>query len=202
MKRGSDGRAVGLLDSAQQAASLLGQQIWCWGRDIEGPAGNLLVQYGFQRIEKPAGSNAASLYRLDLSPTSRVILRGFGLFRGDNRWGGVFLRRFDFKPQFTSQADLSRAPWLVADLPPLVSPRGDQVPCCQRLLLTLIDWVHQYEVWIVEHAGIDSRAETLLDWSGKDASVPPEKMACAWRMLGAAVADHPEHFIARSRRHA
>ena len=202
MKRGSDGTAVGLPDSAQQAASLLNQQIWCWGRDIEGSEGNLLVQHGFQRIEKPTGSSAASLYRLDLSPTSRVILRGFGLFCGDDRWGGVFLRRFDFKPQFTPAADLSRPPWLVADLPPLVSPRAGQVPCCQRLLLTLIDWVHQYEVWIAERAGIDYRAETLLDWNGKDGSVPPEQMTYAWRMLGAAVADHPEHFIPRSRRYA
>ena len=25
------------------------QQVWCWGRDVEYPDGNLLMQYGFER---------------------------------------------------------------------------------------------------------------------------------------------------------
>ena len=186
----------GVPNSRQQAASLLNQQIWCWGRDIECSDGNLLVRHGLQRVERPAGSDAASLYRLDLSPSLRVILRGFGVFCGDDRWGGVFLRRFDFAPQLAPEPDLSRPPWSVQDLPPLVSPRADQVPCCQRLLLTLIDWIRQYEVWIAKQVGIAYRTETLLDWNTKHGTVvPAEEISFAWRMLGVAVSDHPEHFI-------
>ena len=195
VKRGSIETVIRLEDAEQQAASLLNQQIWCWGQDILSSKGNLLVRHGFQRTEKPAGSNFASLYRLELPPESRVILRGFGVFFGDNRWGGVFLRRFDFKPQLTPSSDFSRPPWSVEDLPPLVSPREDRVRDCQHLLLELTDWIHQYESWIAEKVGLDYRAETLLPWSEKNDSVPPEQMADAWRMLGAAVSDHPEHFI-------
>lgn len=195
VKRGSLETVIRLEDAEQQAASLLNQQIWCWGQDILSSKGNLLVRHGFQRTEKPAGSNFASLYRLELPPESRVILRGFGVFFGDNRWGGVFLRRFDFKPQLTPSSDFSRPPWSVEDLPPLVSPREDRVRDCQHLLLELINWIHQYESWIAEQVGLDYRAETLLPWSEKNDSVPPEQMADAWRMLGAAVSDHPEYFI-------
>lgn len=194
---GGPASAIGLPLSTQQAAGLLNQQIWCWGRDIEYPGGNWLVRHGFQRIEKPAGSGAASLYRLELSPTSRVILRGFGVFCGDDRWGGVFLRRFGFAPQLTPEPDLSRPLWSVEDLPPLASPRTDQAPSCQWLLLTLVDWIRQYEVWITEQAGADYRSETLLDWRPRRGSaVAAEEIAVAWRMLGLTVSDHPEQFIA------
>ena len=187
---------VGQPKSAQQAANLLNQQIWCWGRDIECSSGNWLVQYGLERVEKPAVSKAASLYRLDLSPTSRVILRGFGVFYGDDRWGGLFLRRFDFAPQLTPEPDLSRTPWSVEDLPPLVLPSANQVTCCQHLLLKVIEWIRQYEVWIAEQVGIAYRSETMLDWNAKHGTVvPAEQIAVAWRMLGVAVSDHPDRFI-------
>ena len=180
----------------KQATNLLNQQIWCWGRDIECSGGNWLVRHGFERIEKPAGSNAASLYRLDLSPTSRIILRGFGVFVGDERWGGLFLRRFDFAPQLTPAPDLSQPVWMAGDLPPLVSPGADQVPNCQRLLLTLIDWIRSYEVWIAEQAGVAYRSEMLVDWSKKHGTVvPAEEIAFAWRLLGVAVSDNPAQFI-------
>ena len=187
---------VGLPKSREQAASLLNQQIWCWGRDIQCSSGNWLVRHGFERLEKPGGSNAASLYRLDLSSTSRVILRGFGVFCGDDRWGGVFLRRFGFAPQLTPAPDLSRPLWSVEDLPSLVSPHANQVTCCLHVLLTLIEWICRYEVWIVEQTGIAYRRETMLDWNSKHGTVvPAEQIAFAWRMLGVAVSDYPERFI-------
>lgn len=199
--------SAGVPTCAQQAESLLNQQLWCWGRDIECSDGNLLVQHGFRRIKKPAGDKGSSLYRLDLSPTSRAILRGFGVFFGDDSCGGMFLRRFDFAPQLTPKPDLSRPPWSVEDLPPLVSPHSHDVPRCQRLLLKLVDWIRQYEVWIAERHGIAYRSETLTKWNAKHKSaVPAEEIAFAWRMLGVEVSNHPEHFIptvtGRSRRHA
>ena len=182
--------------SPQFAASLLNQQIWCWGRDIECTEGNLPVRHGFQRIEKPKGCDASSLYRLNLSPTSRVILRGFGVFCGDDRWGGVFLRRFGFVPQFTPESDLLRPAWSLEDLPQLALPSKDQMSDCRHLLLTLVDWIRQYEVWIAESVGIAYRRETLRTWNAKhDVLVRAEEMSAAWRILGTALADHLEEVV-------
>lgn len=179
-----------------QAADLFNQQIWCWGRDIECAEGNLLTQYGFQRIERPAGSPSASIYRLELPSSARIILRGFGVFYGDDRWGGLFVRRFNFKPQLTPQPDLSDSVWLQDDLPPLSDVTSDQVPYCEHLLLDLIDWIRNYEVWIAEQFGIAYRIQTLLDWKAKHGSIVlAEEMAVAWRLLALSLLDDPERFI-------
>ena len=185
--------------SVQQAAWLLNQQIWCWGRDIEFAEQNLLVQYGFQRIEKPAGSRAASIYRLKLSPTKRVVLRGFGIFFGDDRLGGVFLCRFDFAPKLTLDSDLARPAWSTDDLPQLQQALSDfDFTRCQRLLQMLTDWIRTYEVWIIKNVGIVYRQNTLRDWNTKgETLVPAEEMAVAWRGLGTAIADDPWRFIGR-----
>ncbi len=184
------------LPTLQWAVSLLNQQLWCWGQDIEASKGNLLVCHGFQRIEKPPGTSAASIYRLELSPTSRVILRGFGVFFGGDRRGGVFLPRFEFTPKFSLEPDLSPPAWNSQDLQPLTSPRGVEMACCQSLLLTLIDWIRRYEVWIVKHAGIKYRNRTLTAWKAKHGTVvPAEEPAAAWRILGLAVSERPAQFI-------
>jgi hypothetical protein len=180
----------------QQAARLLNQQLWCWGRDIEAASGNLLVRHGFQRIEKPAGSSTASIYRLDITPRTRVILRGFGVFFGDDRLGGVFLPRFEFTPQYTPESDLCLPAWGSEDLPPLSPPHEDQMPGCQSLLLSLIDWIRQYEGWIVEHKGVSYRNRTLTVWKAKHGSVVAgAEIGAAWKMLRQAVTDQSGQFI-------
>ncbi|MDA0659746.1 MAG: hypothetical protein O2931_13045 [Planctomycetota bacterium] len=179
-----------------QASELLNQQIWCWGRDIDSSAGNLLIQYGFQRIEKPAESKAASLYRLDLSSTMRVVVRGFGLFFGDDRYGGLFLRRYQFQPMLTPSSDLQQPAWMPDDLPRLSLPRADEISRCQSLLVDVIDWISRYESWISEHLGVAYRSETLTTWPAKQKHfVPAEEMPRAWRNLGLTAVDHPERFI-------
>ena len=181
---------------AKHAANLLNQQLWCWGRDIEYAEGNLLMRHGFQRIEKPSGSESASVYRLELSPTARIVLRGFGVFCGDDRWGGMYVPRFEFTPQLTPESELMEPAWSPADLPPLAVPRQDQVRNSHQLLLTLIDWIRRYEVWIADKVGIDYRRESLLPWDAKHrTTVSAEEMSVAWRALGVAVADHPEQFL-------
>ncbi|MEM1062793.1 MAG: hypothetical protein AAGJ97_10760 [Planctomycetota bacterium] len=176
--------------SAGQAARLFDQQMWCWGRDIEHADGNLLIEYGFQRLEKPAGSDAVSVYRLEPSPTSRVVLRGFGVFCGDDRWGGIFLRRFDFTPQATPEADLPRPPWLLQDLPPLSTPHERHADGCRRLLLQVIDRIRDYEAWVAARLGTGYRGETLLPWEAKHGkAVAADQTAVAWRMLGLFVSD-------------
>lgn len=182
--------------TAISAANLMNQQIWCWGRDIECPDGNLLVHFGFQRLEKPPGSNAASLYLLDIPTTARIVLRGFGVFYGDERWGGLFLHRYAWSPRLTPAASLLSPAWNADDLPELHAPRDDDFERCQRLLLGLVDWIHQYEVRIVETKGIDYRRQSLLPWKPKRGVViPAEELSRAWRLLGVAIAEASQDLI-------
>lgn len=167
------------------AANLLSQQIWCWGRDVECSSGNLLIKHGFQRFEKPAGSKATSIYRLDLSTTSRIILRGYGVFYGDDRLGGLFLHRFEFSPRLSPAPDLPRLAWKSEDLPPLVKPSDRDFIRSQQLLLELIDWIYKYELWIAETMSIEYRQKTLDSWDLKNkVVVHANELASAWRLLG------------------
>ena len=79
-------------DLIDHAVGLLSQQAWCWGRDIQRPEGNWLLEIGFDRIEPPADrKNCSSVYSLQLPRGRCVVLRGFGAFYGDRRRGGLEL---------------------------------------------------------------------------------------------------------------
>ncbi len=185
-----------------RATDLLNQQIWCWGQDVKYSGGNLLTRYGFQRKEKPRDSGAVSLYRLEISSTVRVILRGFGVFYGDDRWGGLFVRRMGYSPKLTPTSDLPRPAWKAEDLPPLTEPSNADFARAQRLLLELIDWIRHYEVWILKTVGINYRRESLIAWNPKDYRViPTEEMASAWRILGVTVAESNLPTVSNSATH-
>lgn len=90
----------------KKGSRLLHTQCWFWGQDIRSPAGNLLVQYGFERFRPPEGVEGSSAYLLALVPareTSCLILWGFGLFYRTEGAGGIFLDRFRFLPRWTPQ---------------------------------------------------------------------------------------------------
>lgn len=184
----------------KHAAGLLSQQIWCWGRDILRPEGNWLLEIGFDRIEPPADQQScSSVYTLDLPGGRCVVLRGFGVFYGDQNHGGIFLRRYKFEPKFTTQATLERPLWSDTDLPQLSAPTDAQRTACASLTLDLIDWIRSYEVTIVERLGIEYRRSTLLRWNdGKRPFVPAEEFASAWRELSFQFADHFEVDLANS----
>jgi len=184
----------------KEAVSLLSQQIWCWGQDVLRPAGNWLMELGFQRIEAPADrESCSSVYLLELPQRRRVVLRGFGVFYGDDSLGGVFLPRFEFGPRYSPQATLECPPWSAGDLPKLSAPNDAQRNACTSLTLDLIDWIRSYEVSIVKRLGIDYRQSTLLSWnSRKRSATPADEMASSWRLLGAAVAENFQTLIPQS----
>ena len=94
-------------DRIEHAVGLLSQQVWCWGRDILRPEGNWLLQNGFVCIKPPAERDGcSSVYTLQLPRGRCVVLRGFGAFYGDQRCGGVFLPRYEFRPRYTKHATL------------------------------------------------------------------------------------------------
>ncbi|MEN1679674.1 MAG: hypothetical protein AAGJ46_08775 [Planctomycetota bacterium] len=181
----------------KQGVALLCQQIWCWGRDILRPEGNWLVELGFERVKAPEDlEQCSSVYTLQLPRGRRVVLRGFGVFFGDDSHGGVFLPRYEFAPKFTANATLNCPPWSANDLPELTPPDESNQDACRSMTLDLIDWIHGYEANVVEQLGIDYRRSTLADWKGgKRKSLPAEELAGAWRSLGETIAEHPAVLI-------
>lgn len=177
-------------DFIDHARTLLSQEIWCWGRDIIRTEGNWLQQIGFQRIQPPEGhSECSSVYSLDLPEQKVVILRGFGVFYGDIRFGGIFLPRYEFTPLYTPHPRLAKQPWLNTDLPELNPPHDSQRASCATLTLDLIDWIRSYEANVLGSLGVQYRRTTLASWdNGERRVIPAEDMPREWRLLGMEIA--------------
>ncbi len=175
----------------KHAVGLLSQQIWCWGRDILRPEGNWLIDIGFDRKEPPdKRKDCASVYSLELPRGRCLVLRGFGVFYGDQQHGGVFLPRYEFFPKYTTKATLESPPWSDVDLPALSSPTDSQQTSCKALASDLIDWIRAYEMNIVDRLGIEYRRSMLPEWdNGKRLDIPAEEMTHAWQQLGVAIAE-------------
>jgi hypothetical protein len=180
-----------------QAAGLLNQQTWCWGRDIVRPEGNWLVTLGFERLSPPhERKGCSSVYFLELGRGRCVVLRGFGVFFGDSNRGGVFLPRYEFAPRYTLQSTLDCPPWSDADLPQLRLPTAENRYRCASLLLDLIDWIREYEVDVVQKLGLSYRRAVLTKWSnGRRPFIPAEQFASAWRELSFRVAGNFDAFV-------
>lgn len=174
----------------EHAIALLSQEVWCWGRDILRPKGNYLLEVGFQRFEPPASrKECSSVYSLKLPGERVVVLRGFGVFYGDPRLGGIFLPRYEFRPLYTKCSELNQLPWLHADLPELCFPTELEREKCAALTLDLIDWIRSYEVKIAETLGVEYRQSTLVQWdNGERPVIPAEDIPREWRLLGIAIA--------------
>ena len=187
------------IDPIEHAVGLLSQQAWCWGRDILRPEGNWLLEIGFARLKPPADrKDCSSVYALELPRGRCVVLRGFGVFYGDLRHGGVFLR-YEFQPKYTTHATLDCPPWSDSDLPNISPPTDSQRNVCVSLTLDLIDWIRAYEVNIVEQLGIAYRQSTLVQWdNGKRPFTPAEKFASAWRALSFQVAANFDTYSRRN----
>lgn len=175
-------------DCWQFAADLFNLQLWCWGCDIRHPGGNLLLSLGLDRLRPPKGCGAPSIYRTGVHPAGRVCLRGFGVFFGDDRWGGLFIRRYTFAPGLTSGADLEAPPWMSDDLPPMVPPDANDAGA-RQLLRGLTGWIASYEEAIVTQNAADHRRQTLARWQNNTNALSAELMAPAWRRLETLLAE-------------
>lgn len=167
------------------ASGLLSQQIWCWGQDIKRSEGNWLLELGFHRTPPPkTEKNCASVYRLELPLGQRIVLRGFGVFFGDDQSGGVFVERYGFAPQFTERSQLLVDPWSCEDLPPMHPPSEEESIRCRLLTMALIEWLIGYEWRVRTQLGHDYRPMTLERWNnGKRFFLPAEHMMAGWRQL-------------------
>jgi hypothetical protein len=171
------------------ATQLFDRQIWCWGKDIEYAGGNLLLKFGFKRTAAPRCSGAASIYRLNFGTEARLILRGFGVFVGDDRYGGIFVGRDRFVPKMTPAADLIKPAWQMDDLPKLTLPReSSSLASSTSLLASLTKFISDYEAWIRRRVGIAYRWTTLDEWrSLKRRIIESEFVEPGWQRIGKAL---------------
>jgi hypothetical protein len=173
-------RGVGLL-----GAALLNQQLWCWGRDIVSSRGNLLLDYGAERIAAPSASEAGSLYVLRPSRSLNMVLRGYGVFCGRRGWGGVFLKRFEFRPLRTASDTYPAGAFEPNQLPPLSRPRTSRdwrVAC--RLTAAVCRECADYERFVLARFGCSYRSAVLRRWRelGK-LTLSPQASVDAWNQI-------------------
>lgn len=173
-------------DLQKFAARLLDQQLWCFGQDIEHPAGNLLLKYGFEKQSAPGHLKSVSLYRYENGSNCQLLLRGFGLFYGDERWGGLFLRRCEFNPLYWSSAFLLKTPWKVEDLPQFRQIGEAEEKASRELIREMLGLICNYEQWVVKHYGLDYREKSLQLWqNSKKQVVRGSEMIAAWKKIAA-----------------
>lgn len=185
---------------AEVAAMLFNQQHWCWGQDILCDYGNLLVRYGFDRTPNAIDSAGASLYRLEIPGGIRVIVRGFGVFYGNNQLGGIFIPRYSFCPMLTKTADTPLPLWTTDNIPDLRWPADAEFANWWRLTLDLVDWIREYENWVATELGTSYRQETLVPWAiKKPLAASAESMASMWRWIGQRFANNPWGTVTRNK---
>jgi hypothetical protein len=160
---------------------LMEQQVWCWGRDVEYTDGNLLMRFGFERYRDRGTADRSTCYRLD-KDRLHVSLWGFGMFFGRRDWGGLYLHRFDFCPQWAPVESLSLAIHWPDELPGFARPRGRaQWERAHKLWKASLLWIASYEAWVRATVGLAYRRECVATWARP--FVRAEKIEAAWRLL-------------------
>ncbi len=162
---------------------LLHQQMWLFGRDILCPEGNLLCEYSFTR-ERSAGRGGSMYTRRD--GAQQIVLWGWGIWFGQVDTGAIFVNRYKARPQFTAVSVLSQTVHREEALP----QRTDRVSSVteaqtmQRLWVNLLDWLADYEAWVLATAGDCWRQSTLQSFN--QAVTKPEavdQLAKQWQTL-------------------
>ncbi|MCG8583313.1 MAG: hypothetical protein MI757_01205 [Pirellulales bacterium] len=160
---------------------LMEQQVWCWGRDVEYPDGNLLMTYGFQRHRDRSTQDRSTCYRLDQDQL-HVALWGFGMFFGRRDLGGLYLGRFESCPRWAPVESISLTIHWPDELPVFARPRGrSQWERARKLWKASQLWIANYEAWVRSTVGLLYRRECVETWLRP--FVRAEKTAAAWRFL-------------------
>lgn len=158
---------------------LFDQQMWCFGRDILRPEGNILLALGLCRQRSHTDPKGSSVYHALLDTGGSVFLWGFGALYGEPGRGGVFVRRFDFSPKLTT-LEAGTGLFQPDQVTPLTRPRSpSEWQWLRHGLATLVGWFGRYEHWIAEHYGIAYR-ENCLAQREQAPAVPAKNFAQTW----------------------
>ena len=172
---------------------LMAQQVWCWGRDVECPDGNLLMRFGFERHRDCDTEDRSTCYRLDRDQL-HVALWGFGMFFGRRDLGGLYLDRFDFCPKWAPVESLSLEIHWPDELPVFARPRGrPQWHRARKLWKSSLLWIADYEAWVRNEVSLAYRRECVATWLRP--FVRAEKTAAAWRFLSRQRWEHRDQSV-------
>ncbi len=152
-----------------KGVQLLHTQMWCWGRDILAPEGNLLLDYGFQQSRPRRKDQGATCYLLKQDDVC-IALWGFGIFYSRLNLGSVFLKRYEFEPRYSRSSEEPANVWSVDGIlkrfrrSPLSRPQGWRTTL---LWGEALDWIANYEAWIRDLMVEGYREECLDGWKGR-----------------------------------
>jgi hypothetical protein len=166
----------------RRAAALLDQQLWCWGRDVARPEGNVLLELGMCRYRTAEPGRERSAYTGRVRGDGVVWLWGFGAYFWLPGLGGAFFRRKGFEPLLRA-APLEAPVHAVAHLVGLRRPAtsGERTRAA-KLVRATCEWVAEYEHWIAEALGTEYRAAALAA-RDRAPSVTAREMPRAWEHL-------------------
>jgi hypothetical protein len=165
--------------------ALFDQQMWCWGCDVRRGEGNLLLEYGGDRLPAPE-PRLRSAYCFTLCPSCRLTLWGWGMWIASEPIGSLFIRRARFAASWCAVAHLAPGAWCERDLAPLLANAQPAGECALRLLQSAVTWIADYEAWIAAQVGSAYRISIVDAYPQrrhcKDI-IPADGIAEAWRRL-------------------
>lgn len=161
---------------------LMHHQCWFFGRDIWHTDGNLLIRYGFERFGVPEGKKGGNAYLLQIDSDRQFVIWGFGIFLGDKKRGGVFIKRYDFQPYLTKNSTLKLPISQPSELPFHHLPQTEK-DITDGILLTseIVAQILRYEKWIRRLCGKDWRKKCLQNWSNAEMNI--EQIRRGWRKI-------------------
>ncbi|WP_002639203.1 hypothetical protein [Myxococcus hansupus] len=152
--------------------------MWCLGRDVLCPEGNLLVRRGLVRHARPEGVEGQSPYTVDLPEGRRLSLWGFGALCECGE--AVFVPRSGFMPVLLDTAP-GALPFRAEDLsPPRIPTTGRERRALRAGLVSLAGWLASHEEWVSQEMGASWR-RTCFAARRKAPPVAADALAVSWR---------------------
>ena len=159
--------------------TLLGQQMYLWGRDVIHPRGNLLSENGFER-RKSEGLEGTSCYRYHLDGGAFIELHGAcaGYYEPSKKSAANFLYIRNRTGCFLHSGDEPPAPGFYTTESLHNGPALDLYFASLRFL----DWWLEYEKWIAEETSANWRRIGYAAFASLPASRPslPPQEAILW----------------------
>lgn len=158
--------------------------MWCLGRDVLCPEGNLLARRGLIRHARPEGVEGQSAYTVALPGGGRLALWGFGVLCGCGQ--EVFVPRDGFTPRLLDRAP-ARLPFQAGELGAGREPvTAEEQRAARAALVLLAEWLAGHEEWVAGELGPGWR-RTCLEARRKAPPVLADALAAAWRRLGLSI---------------
>lgn len=167
------------LELRRDAERLFDLTMWCLGRDLKHPEGNLLLRFGLTRERPPEGHQGQSVYTATLAGGGSLKLWGFGaLCEGGE--AAVFIARAGFTPRLV---DVACMEWPIFDAERLHSAYEpvtfQQQRACRASVAVLAEWLARYEQWVADGVGLSWRSACFAE-RRKAPPISPEQLTAAW----------------------